>query len=252
MRKQAGTTANVAIKLYGEENESKAFLLNNTSRKTFTSGSIESFLINTPKSVGDLTHLRLWHDNSGSDPAWFVRDIAIQDLQTDQVWVFLCNCWLAVDLSDSQIDKIFVAASREELTEFKYLFLSKAGNYLTDSHLWFSIVWRPPQNGFTRVQRLSCCLSLLLCSMMTNAMWYKTDEGRYTEIELGVFRFSWEQVSIGISSSLIVFPINLLLVQIFRHYRQLSPKRDQNLISTKISPLYPEKKVNNEIGRAHV
>lgn len=54
---------------------------------------------------------------------------------------------------------------------------------------------------------------------MANALWYEADKGRYTAVELGPFEFSWEQVSIGILSSLVVFPINLLLVQIFRHCR---------------------------------
>lgn len=124
-----------------------------------------------------------------------------------------------MDEGDGMIDRIFPVASNTELKEFRRLFLTKAYKDLTDSHLWFSVVWRPPQSPFTRVQRVSCCLSLLLCAMMANALWYEADKGRYTAVELGPFQFSWEQVFIGICSSLVVFPINLLLVQIFRHCR---------------------------------
>lgn len=242
MRRKAGTTANVGMKIYGEDGSSNAFLLKSPSRPTLTQGSLDSFLINTSESVGDLTHIRLWHDNSGNDPAWYVKEIAIQDVQTSQVWFFLCECWLAVDSTDAQIDRVFAVSSREEMTAFKHLFLSKAKKNLTDSHLWFSIVWRPPQNHFTRVQRLSCCLSLLLCTMMVNAMWYKTDVGRYTEIKLGPFQFSWEQVSIGISSSLIVFPINLLLAQIFRQCRPFPPSGKNKISPKKTAPCCSHKK----------
>ena len=124
-----------------------------------------------------------------------------------------------MDEGDGSIDRVFPVAGREEITEFTHLFKSRATKDLTDGHLWFSVALRPSRSPFTRVQRLSCCLSLLLCTMMANAMWYKTDEGRYTKADLGPFSFSWEQIIIGISSSLIVFPINLILVQIFRNCR---------------------------------
>ena len=247
MRRRAGTTANVGIKVYGDVNESNAFLLRGADRPALTQASLDSFLVNTSESLGDLTHMRLWHDNSGPEPAWFVKEIAVQDIQTGQVWFFLCNCWLAVDSGDAQIDKVFAVSSREDLIEFKHLFVTKACQNLTDSHLWFSIVWRPPLRHFTRVQRLSCCLSLLLCTMMANVMWYQTDVGRYTEVKLGPVSFSWEQVSIGISSSLVVFPINLLLVQIFRHCKPFPPNR-KNEVSPMKAARFSDKKAKKRNG----
>ena len=219
MRRHAGTTANVAITITGEHGESHAYLLKNSQRMALARGSTDSFLVTTSKTLGELAYIRVWHDNFGKDPAWFVKQISIREIDTDRVWHFVCESWLAVDEGDGLIDRIFPVASNTELKEFRRLFLTKAYKDLTDSHLWFSVVWRPPQSPFTRVQRVSCCLSLLLCTMMANALWYEADKGRYTAVELGPFEFSWEQVSIGICSSLVVFPINLLLVQIFRHCR---------------------------------
>ena len=155
MRRRASTTANVGIKVYGDVSESNAFLLRRADRPTLTQASLDSFLVNTSESLGDLTHMRLWHDNSSPEPAWFVKEIAVQDIQTGQVWFFLCNCWLAVDSGDAQIDKVFAVSSREDLIEFKPLFVTKTRQNLTDSHLWFSIVWRPPLRHFTRVQRFA-------------------------------------------------------------------------------------------------
>ena len=237
MRRHAGTTANVAMTITGENGESHPFLLKNSHRMTLARGNIDSFLVTTSETLGELSYIRLWHDNFGKDPSWFVKQISIREIDTDGVWHFVCECWLAVDEGDGVIDRIFPVTSNKELKEFRRLFLTKAYKDLTDSHLWFSVVWRPPQSPFTRVQRVSCCLSLLLCTMMANALWYQTDNGRYTAVELGPFQFSWEQVSIGICSSLVVFPINLLLVQIFRHCRP-RPAPKLSCFKAKVRPRF--------------
>lgn len=219
MRRHAGTSANVAMTITGEGGESRPFLLKNSHCMTLGRSSVSSFLVTTSQSLGELSYIRLWHDNFGKDPAWYVKQVSIRESTTNGVWHFLCERWLAVDEGDGSIHRIFPVASNKEMEKFRHSILTKAYKDLTDSHLWFSVIWRPPQSPFTRVQRVSCCFSLLLCTMMANAMWYEADKGSYTVVKIGALEFSWEQVTIGICSSLIVFPINLILVQIFRHCR---------------------------------
>lgn len=48
----------------------------------------------------------------------------------------------------------------------------KASKDFSDGHLWYSVISRPPSSTFTRVQRVSCCFSLLLCTMLTSIMFY--------------------------------------------------------------------------------
>ena len=43
---------------------------------------------------------------------------------------------------------------------------------MNDGHLWFSVAGRPARSPFTRVQRLSCCLTLLYSTMLTNIMFF--------------------------------------------------------------------------------
>lgn len=43
----------------------------------------------------------------------------------------------------------------------------------------------------------------------------------------GKIEFTWQQVMIGIQSSIIMFPINLLIVSIFRNVRRRERKTDQ-------------------------
>ena len=50
---------------------------------------------------------------------------------------------------------------------------AKGTQYFTDYHLWFSSFTRPSYSNFTRAQRLTCCLSLLMSYMAVNAAWYR-------------------------------------------------------------------------------
>ncbi|KAG7235119.1 hypothetical protein INR49_025224 [Caranx melampygus] len=96
----------------------------------------------------------------------------------------------------------------------------KTAKDLSDGHLWYSVISRPPRSTFTCVQRVSCCFSLLLCTMLTSIMFYgiPTDPSEQT-MDLGHFEFTWQQFMIGVQSSLIMFPVNILIVGIFRNTR---------------------------------
>lgn len=51
---------------------------------------------------------------------------------------------------------------------------AKGTQYFADLHVWFSTLTRPSYSRFTRAQRLTCCLSLLMSYLAVNAAWYKT------------------------------------------------------------------------------
>ncbi|XP_066287704.1 polycystin-1-like protein 2 [Branchiostoma lanceolatum] len=101
-----------------------------------------------------------------------------------------------------------------------------------DGHLWFSVLGRPAYSSFTRVQRLSCCLSLLLCTMLTNIMFFGKGETFAKPPPVDILGFevqfplSWGQIIIAVESALIVFPVNLAIVQIFRYCGQ-RPKNEK-------------------------
>lgn len=44
----------------------------------------------------------------------------VQDLQTEQKWYFLCNSWLAIDIGDCSLDKVFPVSSEMDLKRFRY------------------------------------------------------------------------------------------------------------------------------------
>lgn len=115
-----------------------------------------------------------------------------------------------------QIDRVIPIAGKAELTNFSFLFWSKAKTNLTDSHIWFSIFQRPAKSNFTRVQRLTCCISLIFCSMCASIAWYGTQADSDESIKAGPFTISLAGVYVGIMSSAMTFPINILIVMLFR------------------------------------
>ncbi|CAL8267238.1 unnamed protein product [Lota lota] len=224
-RRGASTSSQVIITMEGSDGDSEPHHLSDRGKPVFERGGVDLFLLTTPFSLGHLQSIRLWHDNSGSDPGWYVNKVVVKDLQTEQKWYFLCNCWLAVDVGDCMLDMVFPVATEMDLKGFSNLFYSKTFSGFNDGHLWYSVVSRPPSSPFTRVQRVSCCFSLLLCTMLTSIMFYGVPQDPSEQVmDVGSIEFTWQQFMIGVQSSLMVFPVNVLIVSIFRYTRPREKK----------------------------
>ncbi|KAH9492781.1 hypothetical protein Btru_024701 [Bulinus truncatus] len=215
MRRNAGTNSKVYFILSGEDDESDVRMFSDSKRPIFKRGM-------TNRCLGRINYIRIWHDNSGKGKfgSWFLNYIAIKDLQTDVKQVFIANRWLALEEDDGQIDRIIPLAGREQMSDFSYQFGERSKKNLADGHLWFSVIARPPGSYFTCVERVACCLCLLFMTMLTNAMFYKTENNSSTTASLsftfGPFSLSVSQIFIGFISTVIVFPVNFLLVFLFR------------------------------------
>ncbi|XP_052071199.1 polycystin family receptor for egg jelly-like [Mytilus californianus] len=229
-RKGAGTTAKVSFILTGEKEETSPRFLADEKRPVLQSSNIDGFVMAVPKPLGKLTHLRIWHDNMGSNPPWYFSRMQIEDLMTGDKYFFVCENWLSLDDDDGLIDRMIPVAGRAELTSFNYLFWTKTKYSLADGHLWFSIFKRPAKSNFTRIQRLTCCLSLLFATMCTSIAFYKSDEGSNPkEYGVGPVTITPTGLYIGIVSGLICLPINLLIVALFRYSKPFPKKVEETL-----------------------
>ncbi|XP_071797014.1 polycystin-1-like protein 2 isoform X2 [Asterias amurensis] len=225
LKRNAGTTATVFLLIGGEQGDSAPRILRDPKRKVFQKGGVDTFLLASPVALGNLNHVRVWHGNQGKNPSWYLNRLMIKDLRTERTFYFMANTWLAVEEGDGMIERVVPVAGRSELTSFGHLFYSKTRRNLSDGHIWFSIFTRPVKSKFTRVQRTTCCLSLLFCTMMANILFYNQDfeamEGNQVVFRLGSISFTYGDVVIGVISSLMVFPINLIVVQLFRLSRPI-------------------------------
>ena len=227
---EAGSTADIYFILKGSRDETPVRLLKDPGKEKFSVGSIKYFLLTVPSSLGKLKSIRIWHNNGGSSPSWYLSRLMIHDIQKDSKTWFLCDRWLAVEEDDGEIERNLRPASGEDLTKFNLLFQIEARKNLSDGHIWFSVIKRPARSNFTRVQRLSCCLCILLTTMLANAMFYQNDPSSSGAgvLKVGPISFSLQQLSIAITSSLVVLPVNLFVVWIFRTARPYKKSQDRN------------------------
>ena len=217
--KNSGTDANVAIVIHGSEAQSQPIILNKSmikGRTVLARGNEDSFTINLPMSLGDVRYLHVWHDNSGSSPSWFLSQVIVVDHQTEDKWHFMSDSWFAVEKSDGKVDRILLPVSPREMKSFKYSLKSQQSKSLSDGHLWLSVVTKSPSSKFTRVQRATCCLCVLMASMLVNAMFYRADKVPDPTIQVGPLTFSWRQLVIGLESAVIVAPVNFLIMALFK------------------------------------
>ena len=194
------------IQLSGAEQGSE-----NTS---FARGNTDIFVLKVDKQLGDIQSVRIGHDNSGNGPSWFLEEIVILDKQTNHSWTFTVSGWLALERGDGRTERLLQLTSYQE--DFNTEVLKRWWKGLIENHIWVSVVAKARRNRFTRVQRASCCLSVLLTAMLANAMFYRLDGKSELVIQIGPLKFSWKQVIIGIESALIVAPINILIAFLFR------------------------------------
>ena len=165
---------------------------------------------------------------AGRSPSWYVSRVVVHDLNNDKKYLFICEAWLAVEEGDGTVDRLIPVAGHEEMTSFNHLFYSTTQKNLADGHLWFSVFIRPARSRFTRLQRISCCLTLLYCSMITNAMFYQVggESDPASTLHIGPLAFSPAQIGIGIMSSMIIIPVNILIVGIFRNVEAKPTKEE--------------------------
>ncbi|XP_009573889.1 PREDICTED: LOW QUALITY PROTEIN: polycystic kidney disease protein 1-like 2 [Fulmarus glacialis] len=242
-RRGAATTSKVTLTLYGLEGESEPHHLTDPDTPVFERGGVDVFLLCTFFPLGELQSIRLWHDNSGDSPSWYVNRVLVHDLAWDQKWYFLCNYWLAVDIGECVLDKVFPVATEQDMKQFSNLFFMKTSKGFQDGHIWYSVFSRSPRSSFTRAQRVSCCFSLLLCTMLTSIIfWGVPKDPAEQKMDLGKIEFTWQEVMIGFESSLLMFPINLLIVQIFRNIRSrpaMQGREKQPGKNGRVSPSLP-------------
>ncbi|KAM5138143.1 polycystin-1-like protein 3 [Mantella aurantiaca] len=241
----SGTTSQVVLTLYGSEGQTDPHLITDSGKEIFQRAAVDVFLLKT-RPLGELHSLRLWHSNSGSSPSWYVHRVTVTDIAAQKTWYFLCDSWLAADLADCQLDRIYPSASKANLMSLRYLLFSGTVEKFLKDHLWFSVWTRCAWSPFTRVQRICCCMCLLFCSLVINIMFWNdhSDEDSQT----GDFLITLTQIKISMQTSAILLPVNLLIVQMFQliqvQVNQVNPTINKLRVSLSSKP--PAKEVMSQ------
>ena len=108
------------IILNGEDGSSRPYRLKGGSEIPFARGSITSFTLSLRNYIGPIKSVRVWHDNSGSSPSWFLNTIKILDVSSQGLSTFMCYTWLAVEKGDGLIDRTLTTdATDDKIVKFK-------------------------------------------------------------------------------------------------------------------------------------
>ena len=195
-----------------------------SSNKLFSRGNSDVFVLYADKSLGVIQGVQIGHDNFGDNPSWYLEEILIREVQSKQSWKFVANQWFALERGDGRIERVIDQSSTHLYFGNEVARRWRRG--IVEWHIWVSVAAKLKKSRFTRVQRLSYCLSVLLTSMFANAMFYKL-EGKYEQpIQVGPLKMSWRQVVTGIESALLVTPINIVIVFLFQKGAEKSAKNN--------------------------
>lgn len=218
----SGTTANVGMILYSVGDYTEPIYFNNmhSDKRLFARGSVNTFYVNLPSELKDLFKIKIWHDNFGEDPSWFIKDVVITDEDEEERSYFLIDRWLAVNKGNHNISAEFLLTEEKEVKKFKNRFYSRAAKQFTNAHLWLSVFTRNIHSPFTRCQRLACCFLVLMATMVTNAMFYQFGSSPTDLFLVGPFKVSVRGIKTSIQSCLIVLPISVFVVLIFENVKQ--------------------------------
>ena len=207
----AGTTANVSFIIYGHEGNSGTLKIpDNCSgdfNPIFARGAEQSLAVFLDKDLGEIYALRVWHDNFGDDSSWYLEQVTIKNPKTGGHWKFIFETWLSLEdesLSNEVIQKPCFSDLNINNTALREMFC--------DGHLWMSVITKTPGDCFTRVQRMSSCFCLLLCTMAANAAFYRSETQWSQTINVGPFKFSARQAVISVQSSLLIVPLHIIIV----------------------------------------
>nr|XP_060635569.1 polycystin family receptor for egg jelly-like [Anolis sagrei ordinatus] len=213
----AGTTADVFIQLTGEKAVSDVHCLKHPEYFTFFRGAINTFLVTSKTDLGDIYCFRVWHNNEGSSPNWFLSRIKVENIYTKKSWMFMCRKWFALDKGDGLIDRSFIVAHPKAPLHKLDFFMIDFANTVADNHLWLSIFAHVCTGSLNRLHRLFACLTILLCILFVNIMFFSADEEEQMFSEH--IRYL-RPVLIGVQGAFISIPLQMIVTAFFKYSQE--------------------------------
>lgn len=98
----------------GEAGSSRPYQLKGGTAIPFARGSITSFTISLNNCIGPVKGVRVWHDNSGSSPSWYLNTVKVLDVSSGELRTFICYTWLAVEKGDGLVDQTLESGTHDE------------------------------------------------------------------------------------------------------------------------------------------
>ncbi|XP_077481712.1 polycystin-1 isoform X2 [Stigmatopora argus] len=214
-RRGAGTTAHVGIALYGANKSGSRHLRRDGA---FRRGGLDQFHVETDDNLGEVWKIRIWHDNTGLDPSWYLQHVVVWDPVTDHMFFFLVDDWLSAEnAKNGTLEKEILASCPKDLSRFRRILSSQLLFGIAERHLWLSL-WRRPNGAlFTRAQRVTCGALSLHLYLASAALWYGAVGSRQRQAPVSArLALNVETLAVGMVLSALLFPLQCLICFLFR------------------------------------
>ncbi|KAG2499991.1 hypothetical protein HYH03_002273 [Edaphochlamys debaryana] len=112
----AGTDANVYLEITGDnkgkEITGKRVTLDN-STNNFERAAVDKFLLKKYRNCGNLTRIKIGHDNGGMAPGWHLDYVEVTDDSTGVSYFFPCGKWFDKKEGDQAIERVLLVALKD-------------------------------------------------------------------------------------------------------------------------------------------
>ncbi|XP_012936972.2 polycystic kidney disease protein 1-like 2 [Aplysia californica] len=218
---QASTSSNVFLFLKGTWAKSTCHILRDDTRRLFQSGDQNWFVLTTAQDLGELMSIVVWTDFSGSQPAWYLSSVYIENIQTEETWLCVFNNWISTQRGSRQlIVEVPAVKEQETSTHWSQHLVRKAKSDIRNEHLWIGMFAKSPFNMFSRVHRVVTGLSLLQSLMLFNMIFFhmsNADDSRQF-LEVMGQRIHLTAIVVGLQTSillvLVTYVVKTLLVSV--------------------------------------
>lgn len=158
----AGTTARVCAVMHGTKGHSEKLELTNNNVDLFQRGATDMILISCPQHLGKLTHLNIWLNNQGTSPDWYIKQIIVKDMSTEEMSYFPFHNWFSLSRGVRQLSCRLVATEKS-----CHSIIQNVLEKFLDYHMWLSITVGPTKSSFSTFERLSCVMSSIVLYFVT-------------------------------------------------------------------------------------
>ncbi|ELU17058.1 hypothetical protein CAPTEDRAFT_227766 [Capitella teleta] len=213
-RPGAGTTAKVGLRLCSRN--LKCFSRNLYRPGSFQRSSVDVFLVATDEDLDEVDVLRVWHDNTGLNPSWYLNYIIVKNTQNGQKAFFPANCWLSLTDRHQRLQKGIQRADKKQLSSFALQFSNEVSRCFQEHHAWFSIFSCPPYSRMTRVPRLLLCTTMCLSIMSIASIWHSTHSHASHHASL-------DSAILGVLLPIFIYPLGIL-VYVLCSYSKVKPR----------------------------
>uniref|UniRef100_A0A915IL26 PLAT domain-containing protein n=1 Tax=Romanomermis culicivorax TaxID=13658 RepID=A0A915IL26_ROMCU len=111
----AGTDANVFLQMFDQYGLSGPILSLKKStlhKNKFEQSFCDEFVFENQMKLGDISQVKIWHDNSGVMPAWHLAYVEVTDASTNLTYNFPCHKWLSTSLDGGLIVRMLPCVDR--------------------------------------------------------------------------------------------------------------------------------------------